>query len=142
MTDKYNISRFYGVHKACFPTALAEIRKGRKQSHWMWYVFPQLKTLGRSYDAVYYGLENEEEAKQFYDDSYLGESLKEICAALLECESDNALQVLGYPDNLKLRSSMTLFHIATGDEIFMKVLDKFYDGKYDFLTTNQISPEE
>lgn len=142
MVDKYNIQRFYDVHKTFFQSALTEIKEGRKQRHWMWYIFPQLKTLGRSYEAVYYGIENEEEAKQFYDDPYLGENLRKICLALLECESDNALQVLGYPDNLKLRSSMTLFHIATGDEIFKKVLCKFYDGEYDFLTTNQILPKD
>lgn len=135
----YNIERFYEVHKIFYDTALNEIRAGRKISHWMWYIFPQLKFLGHSYNAVYYGLENAEEAKSFYDDDYLGSNLREICQALLECESSDALQVMGYPDNLKLCSSMTLFYIATGDELFRKVLDKFYDGKQDEVTVKIIN---
>lgn len=135
----YNIERFYEVHKAYFNTALEEIRLGRKRSHWMWYIFPQLKILGHSYNAVYYGLENAEEAKAFYDDDYLGSNLREICQVLLECESSDALQVMGYPDNLKLCSSMTLFYIATGAELFKKVLDKFYDEKQDEVTVKIIN---
>ncbi len=142
MTEKYNIERFYPAHKEYYATALKEIREGRKQTHWMWYIFPQLNSLGRSYEAVYYGMADTEEAKLFYDDSYLGANLREICRALLECESNNALQVMGYPDNLKLCSSMTLFYRATGDELFINVLEKFYSGREDRLTLNQISPKE
>ena len=137
----YNIERFHDVHKIYFEYALKEIQSGRKQSHWMWYIFPQLKILGRSYKAVYYGIENAEEAKIFYDDKYLGSNLKEICHALLECESNDALEVMGCPDNLKLCSSMTLFYLATGDELFADVLKKFYDGKQDEITQNQIIPK-
>lgn len=133
-----NISRFYEPHKQFYDIALREIKAGRKQSHWMWYIFPQLKSLGHSYNAIYYGIENVEEARDFYNDSYLGEKLKEICRALLDCKSSDALEVLGYPDNLKLCSSMTLFYIATEDKLFADVLDKFYGGKQDELTLNQI----
>ena len=124
MLNKYNIERFYPVYKDSYDIALTEIKSGRKDSHWMWYIFPQLKSLGYSYNAFYYGLENTEEAKLFYDDSYLGANLREICHALLECKTDNALQVMGYPDNLKLCSSMTLFYLATKDELFKSVLEK------------------
>ena len=134
----YNISRFYEPHNQFFGIALEEIKAGRKQSHWMWYIFPQLKTLGYSSTAVYYGLENTDEAKDFYDDSYLGENLKGICRALLDCKSSDPLEVFGYPDNLKLCSSMTLFYCATQDKLFADVLQKFYDGKQDNLTLNQI----
>lgn len=134
-----NISRFYEPHRQFFDTALDEIKAGRKQSHWMWYIFPQLKSLGYSSTAVYYGLENTDEAKLFYEDSYLGENLKTICRALLECESNDPLEVFGYPDNLKLCSSMTLFYRATKDELFADVLQKFYGGKQDELTLNQIT---
>lgn len=134
----YNIERFHDVHRIYFEDALKEIQSGRKQSHWMWYIFPQLKTLGRSYKAIYFGMENAEEARLFYNDSYLGENLKKICRALLECESNNALEVMGYPDNLKLCSSMTLFYLATGDKLFSDVLQKFYDGKQDEITKTQI----
>lgn len=134
-----NISRFYEPHKQFYDTALSEIKAGRKQSHWMWYIFPQLKSLGYSHNAVYYGLENADEAREFYSDAYLGEKLREICRALLDCKSCDALEVFGYPDNLKLCSSMTLFYVATEDEIFADVLDKFYGGKQDKLTLNQIN---
>lgn len=134
----YNIERFYDVHKAYFDIALREIQSGRKQSHWMWFIFPQLKSLGRSQNAIYFGVENAEEAKLFYEDEYLGANLREISKALLECESDNALEVMGYPDNFKLCSSMTLFYLATGDKLFSDVLQKFYDGKQDEITKTQI----
>lgn len=130
----YNIERFYDVHRIYFEDALKEIQSGRKQTHWMWYIFPQLKSLGRSYKAVYFGMENAEEARLFYNDNYLGANLKEICRALLECESNNAFEVMGYTDNLKLCSSMTLFYLATGDKLFSDVLQKFYDGKQDKAT--------
>lgn len=130
----YNIERFYEVHKAYFDIALKEVQSGRKQSHWMWFIFPQLKSLGRSQNAVCFGIENAEEAKLFYEDEYLGENLRKICKALLECESDNALEVMGYPDNLKLCSSMTLFYFVTGDKIFKDVIQKFYDGNQDEAT--------
>ena len=134
-----NINRFYEPHKQFFDIALKEIKSGRKQSHWMWYIFPQLKTLGYSSTAVYYGIENTEEAREFYNDAYLGENLREICRALLECESKDALEVMGYPDNLKLCSSMTLFYQATDDELFGLVLKKFYNGEQDSLTHNRIN---
>lgn len=134
-----NIERFYEPQKLFFDVALREIKAGCKQSHWMWYIFPQLKSLGNSHNAVYYGLEDVNEAKEFYNDSYLSENLKEICRALLECESNDALEVMGYPDNLKLCSSMTLFYNATKDELFADVLQKFYSGKQDDLTLNQIT---
>ena len=134
----YNIERFYDVHRIYFEDALKEIQSGRKQSHWMWYVFPQLKTLRQSYKAIYFGMENAEEARLFYNDNYLGGNLQKICLALLECESSDALEVMGYPDNLKLCSSMTLFYLATGDKLFADVLEKFYGGKQDEITKTQI----
>lgn len=133
------IERFYEPQKLFFDVALREIKAGCKQSHWMWYIFPQLKSLGYSHNAIYYGLENAEEAMEFYNNPYLGNNLKEICHALLECESDDALEVLGYPDNLKLCSSMTLFYHATKDKLFADVLEKFYGGKQDELTLKSLS---
>lgn len=125
----YNIERFYDVHRIYFEDALKEIQSGRKQTHWMWYIFPQLKILGRSYKAVFFGMENAEEARLFYNDSYLGENLRKICRSLLDCESNNAFEVMGSPDNMKLCSSMTLFYLATDDKMFADVLNKFYNGK-------------
>lgn len=132
----YNIERFYYEHKMYYDTALSEIKRGKKFSHWIWYIFPQLKALGRSEKAIYYGIENAEEARAYYNDEYLGERFREICCALLECKSSDPLEVMGYPDNLKLCSSMTLFYIATGDELFRYVLDKFYAGRQDEQTVS------
>ena len=131
----HTIDRFYKVHDKFYQTALKEIHYGKKLSHWMWYIFPQLKFLGHSYNSTYYGLENTEEARLFYSDEYLGANLREICHAILECNSDDALELMGYPDNIKLQSSMTLFYKATGDELFKKVLDKFFEGREDPQTT-------
>lgn len=139
--QNYNIERFYKEHKEYYDDALREIKRGKKRSHWMWYIFPQLKFLGRSQTAVYYGIENIEEARAYYNDAYLGEKLREISVALLECESDDAFEVMGYPDNLKLFSSMTLFYLATNDEIFKYVLDKFYGGKQDDATASFLSAQ-
>lgn len=139
--QNYNIERFYKEHKEHYDDALREIKRGKKRSHWMWYIFPQLKFLGRSQTAVYYGIENIEEARAYYNDAYLGEKLREISVALLECESADAFEVMGYPDNLKLCSSMTLFYLATNDEIFKYVLDKFYGGKQDDATASFLSAQ-
>lgn len=134
----YFIERFYCEHKLNYETALKEIKNGRKDTHWIWYIFPQLKVLGSSAKATLYGIENAEEARLYYEDAYLGKKFREICSALLECKSNNSLEVMGYPDNLKLQSSMTLFYIATGDELFKKVLDKFYGGKIDEKTVSYL----
>lgn len=127
----YNIDRFYYEHKLYFDSALSEIKQGKKRTHWIWYIFPQLKVLGSSEKAIYYGMECSQEARDYYNDPYLGESLREICCALLECASSDPDEVMGYPDNFKLQSSMTLFYMATEDELFQKVLDKFFEGRVD-----------
>lgn len=134
MEDTYCFHRFYKAHELYYKTALAEIRAGRKESHWIWFIFPQLKATGHSCNDVFYGIENAEEARLFYNDDYLGKNLREICNALLECESDNVMRVIGFADELKFRSSLTLFYIATGDKLFADILDKFYAGKQDELT--------
>lgn len=139
MKINHNIERFYEPHKLFFDVALREIKAGCKQSHWMWYIFPQLKSLGYSHNAFFYGLENIEEAREFYNDGYLGKNLREICRAILECESSDAIEVMGYPDNLKLCSIMTLFYQATDDELFALILKKFYNGEQDSLTLNRIN---
>lgn len=128
------IDKFCDVQRIYYEDALKEIKSGRKRTHWMWFIFPQLKALGKSYKEVYFSLENAEEARIFYNNRYLGTNLKKICRALLECESSDALEVMGSPDNLKLRSSMTLFYIATKDKLFADVLNKFYGGKQCELT--------
>ncbi len=136
---KYDIERFYGEHRLCYEMALREIKNGQKINHWIWFIFPQLKNLGYSPNAQLYGMQSKEEARQYYEDEYLGRSLKEITAALLECKSDDPVEVMnGSTDAKKLRSSMTLFYEATGDKIFSDVLDKFYGGKRDGRTLSYL----
>lgn len=130
-----SLQRFEDAHRQDYETALAEIRRGRKTSHWMWYIFPQLKGLGYSPTAQYYSIENLAEAEAFLAHPVLGVHLVEISRALLALETNNADLVFGYPDNLKLRSSMTLFaQVREANPVFGQVLDKFFEGKPDQRT--------
>lgn len=131
----YDLGRFISAQRRDYPTALEEIRQGRKRSHWMWYIFPQLRGLGMSSTSYFYGIENLEEAKAFLDDPYLGKNLREISEALLSLNTGDARSVMGSPDDLKLRSSMTLFALAAPEEpVFKRVLEKFYRGLLDQAT--------
>lgn len=129
-----NLSRFTNAHKRDYDTALREIKNGRKHSHWMWYIFPQIYGLGFSATSQHYAMRSLDEAKAFLADPYLGSNLREICNALIALESNNAHAVFGSPDDMKLRSSMTLFAAASDEEIFQNVLNKFYGGVADSKT--------
>ena len=132
--DYWNLERFKKAQEYSYQYALEEIRNGRKESHWMWYIFPQLKELGYSSTAKYYGL-TKDEAKAYINDEILKSRLIEISQALLELISNNATEILGYPDDLKLKSCMTLFsEIAPEIEVFDQVLQKFFSGKKDDKT--------
>lgn len=129
------LDRFLKAQKAFYKEALEEIRQGQKQSHWMWFIFPQIIGLGRSETAQYYAIKNLQEAKDFLNNEVLGANLCEISKALLKVDSNDAEEVMGWPDDMKLKSSMTLFLKADPDcEVFQKVLDKFFDGKKDQKT--------
>ena len=133
--DELSVERFLKAQEGDYKVALAEIRAGRKQSHWIWYIFPQLKGLGRSSTAEYYGICDMAEAKAYLAHPILRQRLIEISEAMLGLSSKDAEDVMGYPDNLKLRSSMTLFVLAEpACKIFQQVLDKFFDGKMDERT--------
>ncbi len=131
-----DLARFVDAQAASYPTALAEVRAGRKRSHWMWYVFPQLRGLGRSEMAHRYGIAGVAEAQAYLADPVLGTRLREITHALLGQDARDARRVFGTPDDLKLRSCMTLFERAAGgdEQVFTKVLDEFYDGERDGAT--------
>jgi uncharacterized protein (DUF1810 family) len=129
------LERFRKAQKNSYDTALREIKNGQKRSHWMWYIFPQIAGLGYSQTAQYYAIVDLDEAKEFLKDDILGKNLIEISEALLEVESNDATHVMGWPDDLKLRSSMTLFALADPEcDVFRKVLDKFYGGEMDERT--------
>lgn len=131
------VKRFIKAQETDYKTALAEIRRGHKRSCWMWYIFPQIEGLGCSGTAMYYAIKDFDEAKEYMENPVTGGRLREISEALLELESDDATQIMGWPDDLKLRSSMTLFALATKDNaVFLKVLDKYFDSKPDAQTVD------
>ena len=132
-----DLSRFLKAQEYDYEQALREIRSGRKRSHWMWYIFPQIQGLGFSRTAEFYAIRDLEEAKDYLAHPVLGARLNEISSALLDLEGLSASQIFGYPDDLKLRSSMTLFQMADLDcDIFPKVIEKYYDGVPDSRTVN------
>ena len=128
------MQRFIQAQETSYPTALAEVRAGYKSSHWMWYIFPQLKGLGFSSTAQYYGINGREEAMAYLKHPVLGARLREITSMLLTLEGKSAVEIFGRTDAMKLRSSMTLFYAVSEDDLFKKVLDKYYDGKPDGRT--------
>jgi uncharacterized protein (DUF1810 family) len=135
MANDFNLERFVEAQRNDYAVALSEIKKGKKRSHWMWYIFPQALGLGYTSASMEYGIKNVNEAAAYLQHEILGKRLIEISSALLQLETNDALAVFGRPDNLKLRSSMTLFSLVPGaDEVFQKVLDKFFNGKKDDKT--------
>ncbi len=135
MNKEYNLERFINAQENSYETALSEIRDGRKRSHWMWYIFPQIIGLGRSGIAVFYSIVDEGEARAYLQNDLLRNRLVEISNALLEIESSDPEHVMGFPDNLKLQSCMTLFaEVAEDEEVFQKVLDKYFGGEKDRQT--------
>ena len=129
-----NLDRFIEAQESDYNIALSEIKDGRKRSHWIWYIFPQLSSLGHSMTAKYYGIKDEKEAKDYINNQYLKNHLVEISNELLKLSNNDISDIMGYPDDLKLRSCMTLFDYVSNEEVFQKVLDKYYDGKKDELT--------
>lgn len=130
-----DLQRFIDAQKDDFEIALAEIKRGRKQSHWMWYIFPQIAGLGHSSTAKFYEIENRDEANEFLAHPTLCERLIKMAEALLEIQGKTAHQIFGSPDDLKLKSSMTLFGaLEKTHPVFQRVLDKFFDGAPDART--------
>lgn len=128
------LDRFLTAQERSYDTALSEIKNGRKRSHWMWYIFPQIAGLGMSSTAQYYSIADIEEAREYITHPVLGARLLEISRVLLTLDSSDATAVMGYPDDLKLRSSMTLFAQVSEDPVFNAVIDKFYGGRPDTRT--------
>lgn len=125
----FDLERFLSAQEADYETALEEIKNGQKQSHWIWYIFPQIKGLGHSYNSEFYGISSEEEAKSYLEHPILGKRLREITQALLDCENKTADDILGFPDVLKVRSCMTLFDLISPNDIFNDVLYNYYEGQ-------------
>lgn len=128
------LERFVKAQMLDYGMALKEIKAGRKESHWMWYIFPQIKGLGYSQTAQYYAIEDINEAREYLAHPILGSRLREITEALLACGCNDAEKIFGYTDAMKLRSSMTLFYIAGGEALFLKALERLYGGAPDERT--------
>ncbi len=134
-----DLQRFIDAQEADFDTALAEIKNGQKRSHWMWYIFPQLRGLGLSDTSRYYGIQSIDEAESYINHPVLGQRLIEMCLVLLQLKNDNANEIFGSPDDLKLRSSMTLFaSLPDAYPVFQSVLEKFFNGATDDKTLKLI----
>ena len=136
---KNDLERFLKAQNKDYEQALKEIKKGRKTSHWIWYIFPQIAGLGFSSTSKYYSIKDKNEAIEYLKNNTLKNRLIEICEALLSLESDDATYVMGYPDDLKLKSSMTLFDEVSDIDVFKKVLDKFYKGEKDEMTISLLN---
>lgn len=129
--DAYNLNRFVEAQEHSYPVALKELQEGRKRSHWMWYIFPQLRGLGHCYYSNYFGISDLEEAATYINHPILGSRLREVSEAILNLPSDDAKEVFGGIDSHKLRSSMTLFDQVSPDDVFARVLDKYFNGQRD-----------
>ena len=136
--DRFNLERFVRRQKEDYDRAYKELSVESKRSHWMWWIFPQITGLGMTSTSQEYSIKSLAEAKAYLEHPVLGENIREISKLLTKINQSNASIVFGYPDDLKLRSSMTLFaEAAETDEdrnIFLKVLDKFFDAKKDTRT--------
>jgi uncharacterized protein (DUF1810 family) len=136
MRAEDDIERFVDAQSAVYDSVLAELRAGRKSGHWMWFVFPQLRGLGRSGTASYYGIASPVEALEYLAHPVLGERLRECVELVLAVQERSAKEIFGSPDDLKFRSSMTLFaEIAPDEPLFQRALDRYFGGDRDPLTT-------
>jgi uncharacterized protein (DUF1810 family) len=143
MPDPASLSRFVEAQTATYGTALAELRRGRKTSHWMWFVFPQIAGLGRSPTARLYAIADLAEARAYLAHPVLGPRLVEAVAAINALPGHDAHAVFGAPDDMKLRSSLTLFQAADPDEpAFRRALDKYFGGEGDPLTLARLAETE
>ncbi len=133
--DPFDLSRFTDAQKGIYNDAIAELRIGRKRTHWMWFIFPQIEGLGHSSTAKYYAIKSREEAGEYLNHPVLGKRLLECAEAVLAVEGRSASEIFGYPDDMKLKSSMTLFEaVSDHHQVFARVLDKYFHGERDMRT--------
>lgn len=138
--DPFDLQRFVDAQEPVYDDVVGELRAGRKRSHWMWFVFPQIRGLGGSPTALRYGIASLEEARAYLEHEVLGPRLRECARLVNEVQGRSAADIFGSPDDLKLRSSMTLFARATDDNgDFVAVLDKYYDGRQEELTLARLA---
>ncbi|MDE3200438.1 MAG: DUF1810 domain-containing protein [Acidobacteriota bacterium] len=134
-TDSFHLARFVRAQEAMYPQVLTELRNGRKLSHWIWFIFPQMRGLGRSPNAEFYGIRSLDEARAYYTHPLLGPRLEECTILVLAVRGTPIDRILGPPDDMKFRSSMTLFAQAVPENtLFPQALDKYFGGRPDQLT--------
>jgi uncharacterized protein (DUF1810 family) len=137
--DPYNLQRFVDAQNGVYEQVRSELRKGRKRGHWIWFIFPQIRGLGRSHMAEVFAIASKEEAAAYSNHSVLGPRLRECTQLVTQVEGRTLEEILGYPDNLKFRSSMTLFTQATDDnQIFVAALRKYCNGELDPFTLERL----
>lgn len=135
LTDAHNLQRFRDAQRDVYATALTEIRAGRKRTHWMWFIFPQCAGLGTSFASEFYAIRSVADARAYLDDPLLGVRLRECADAVLTHRTRSAREIMGYPDDMKLRSSATLFAGVEGnDSVFHQIVAQFFDGDPDART--------
>jgi uncharacterized protein (DUF1810 family) len=140
VADPFDLQRFEKAQADVYPDVVAELGSGAKRTHWMWFVFPQLRGLGRSATAKYYGIGSRGEAVAYLAHPSLGVRLRECARLVTAVDGRSAEQIMGHVDAVKLKSSMTLFAaVSEGDRDFVDVLDKFYDGEQDSATIGLLS---
>lgn len=134
-SDPYDLNRFINAQDGIYDRALVELRGGLKRSHWMWFIFPQIDGLGFSQTTRHYAVKSLEEAKRYLGHAVLGARLTECTEAVLAVQGRSVSDIFGYPDDMKLQSSMTLFELVAGpSSVFERVLEKYYQGKRDART--------
>lgn len=138
----HSLERFVDAQERMYDKALAEVKDGKKLSHWIWYIFPQLKGLGESYNSYFYGIDNIEEASAYLKHPILGARLREITATFLNLKGVNAQDVFGFLDAMKIRSCMTLFDEVAEDDLYRKVIDHYYGGLADEKTLVLLSKSD
>ena len=141
MIDPYNLDRFVQAQAVNYETALAEIKRGRKRSHWMWYVFPQFAGLGSSPMSQRYAITSLEECEAYLRHPLLGPRLRTCSEAVLAIEGRSASDIFGYPDDMKLKSSATLFGcVSPKGSVFDRIIEKYFDGQADAFTLRLVGP--
>jgi uncharacterized protein (DUF1810 family) len=137
--DPYDLDRFVRAQVPDYERALSELRAGKKKSHWMWYIFPQIEGLGQSPMSVRYSIKSTAEARAYLDHPVLGPRLRECAAVVRDIVGRSALEIFGSPDDLKLLSCATLFAAVSKDGVFEQVLQKYFDGERDKETLRRIA---
>ena len=137
--DPFHLARFVSAQEGVYATALSELRSGRKRTHWMWFIFPQVAGLGYSPNSRFYAIGSLEEARLYLEHPVLGARLQECAEAVLAVEGRSAREIMGSPDDVKLQSSMTLFaHVAGPGSVFARMLDKYFGGRQDAETPRRL----